>query len=390
MKILVVDDESDFETLIIERFRKEIGAGQYEFTFAPNGLVALQKLREHQDVRIILTDINMPEMDGLTLLSKIAPHNPLRKVIVISAYGDMKNIRAAMNQGAVDFITKPVDFKDLKLTIEKVALQVSALLDAWNKNAELTEANRMLNEANQLKTELLGIAAHDLKNPLQSIIGFSELITESVRQMPSAETNEELKKISYWSERISQASQRMLMLIKDLLDTAALENGKLRLTLAVADVSQITESVVMQNKDAAERKGQRIQLQLQPDCLAKVDSKRFYEVVDNLISNAIKYSPHGKVITVKCQKMSCNQNSIASVCVLLAVKDEGQGLTESDMTKLFGKFQRLSAQPTGGESSTGLGLAIVKEIVQMHGGRVWAESEGKDGGATFFVELPAV
>ncbi len=116
-------------------------------SFAPNGLVALQKLREHQDVRIVLTDINMPEMDGLTLLSKIAPHNPLRKVIVISAYGDMKNIRAAMNQGAVDFITKPVDFKNLKLTIEKVALQVSALLDAWNKNAELTEANRMLNEA---------------------------------------------------------------------------------------------------------------------------------------------------------------------------------------------------------------------------------------------------
>jgi Osmosensitive K+ channel histidine kinase len=352
--------------------------------------VALQKLREHQDVRIILTDINMPEMDGLTLLSKIAPHNPLRKVIVISAYGDMKNIRAAMNQGAVDFITKPVDFKDLKLTIEKVALQVSALLDAWNKNAELTEANRMLNEANQLKTELLSIAAHDLKNPLQSIIGFSELITESVTQMPSAETNEELKKVSYWSERISQASQRMLLLIKDLLDTAALENGKLRLTLAVADVSQITESVVMQNKDAAERKGQRIQLQLQPDCLAKVDSKRFYEAVDNLISNAIKYSPHGKVITVKCQKMSHIQNGIAHASILLAVKDEGQGLTESDMAKLFGKFQRLSAQPTGGESSTGLGLAIVKEIVHLHGGRVWAESEGKDRGATFFVELPAV
>ncbi len=390
MKILVVDDESDFETLIIERFRKEIGAGQYEFIFAQNGLVALQKLREHQDVRIILTDINMPEMDGLTLLSKIAPHNPLRKVIVISAYGDMKNIRAAMNQGAVDFITKPVDFKDLKLTIEKVALQVSALLDAWNKNAELTEANRMLNEANQLKTELLSIAAHDLKNPLQSIIGFSELITESVTQMPSAETNEELKKISYWSERISQASQRMLLLIKDLLDTAALENGKLRLTLAVADVSQITESVVMQNKDAAERKGQRIQLQLQPDCLAKVDSKRFYEAVDNLVSNAIKYSPHGKVITVKCQKMSHIQNGIAHASILLAVKDEGQGLTEIDMAKLFGKFQRLSAQPTGGESSTGLGLAIVKEIVQLHGGRVWAESEGKDRGATFFVELPAV
>jgi signal transduction histidine kinase len=290
----------------------------------------------------------------------------------------------------VDFITKPVDFKDLKLTVEKVALQVSAILDAWNKNAELTEANRMLNEANQLKTELLSIAAHDLKNPLQSIIGFAELITESVTQMPHAETDEDLKRIVQWSERISQASQRMLSLIKDLLDTAALENGKLRITLAVADVSQITESVVMQNKDVAERKGQKIRLMLQPDCLAKVDSKRFYEVVDNLISNAIKYSPLGKIITVSCQKISRNQNGISNTYILLAVKDEGQGLTESDMTKLFGKFQRLSAQPTGGEGSTGLGLAIVKELVRLQGGRVWAESEGIGKGTTFFVELPAV
>jgi signal transduction histidine kinase len=129
---------------------------------------------------------------------------------------------------------------------------------------------------------------------------------------------------------------------------------------------------------------------LQPDCLAKVDSKRFYEVVDNLISNAIKYSPLGKIITVSCQKISRNQNGISNTYILLAVKDEGQGLTESDMTKLFGKFQRLSAQPTGGEGSTGLGLAIVKELVRLQGGRVWAESEGIGKGTTFFVELPAV
>lgn len=400
MKILVVDDESDFETLVVERFRKEIAAGQYEFVFAENGIVALQKLRDHQDVRIVLTDINMPEMDGLTLLSKIAPHNPLRKVIVVSAYGDMKNIRAAMNQGAVDFITKPVDFKDLKLTIEKVALQVSAMLEAWNKTIELTQANHALSEANRLKTELLGIAAHDLRNPLQSIMGFAELISETASQTQQGES-EDLKRIAHWSERISQASQRMLGLIKDLLDAAAIENGRLRLNLAVADVSKIVESVVAQNEHLAAQKQQRIECALEPECFAKVDSRKIYEAIENLVSNAIKYSPRGKKIVVRSEKRDGrSENTEAKseekkdvlaprASILASVQDEGQGLSEEDKQKLFSKFQRLSAQPTGGESSTGLGLAIVRQIVELHGGRVWAESEGKDKGATFFIELPA-
>ncbi|MDX2130334.1 MAG: ATP-binding protein [Chloroherpetonaceae bacterium] len=109
------------------------------------------------------------------------------------------------------------------------------------------------------------------------------------------------------------------------------------------------------------------------------------EVFDNLVSNAIKYSPKGRKIGVSCQKHSTDS---MKECIRIEIKDDGQGLTEEDKEKLFGKFQRLSAQPTGGESSTGLGLSIVKQIVEMHGAKVWAESEGKDKGATFIVELP--
>jgi len=118
-KILVVDDEPDLEVLIKQRFRKQIRAKEYEFFFAENGKEALKRLLEHPEVDIVLSDINMPEMDGLTLLTKLNESSPLIKSVIVSAYGDMENIRTAMNRGAFDFITKPINFEDLTLTMEK-------------------------------------------------------------------------------------------------------------------------------------------------------------------------------------------------------------------------------------------------------------------------------
>lgn len=117
--ILVVDDEKDLESLIRQKFRKKIREGSYDFLFAANGKEALDVLAEHSEVDLVLSDINMPEMDGLTLLVRIAEDNPLVKVVMVSAYGDMENIRVAMNRGAFDFVCKPVDFEDLGITIEK-------------------------------------------------------------------------------------------------------------------------------------------------------------------------------------------------------------------------------------------------------------------------------
>ena len=118
-KILVVDDEVDLEMLIKQKFRQKIRDRQYEFVFAINGKDALNKLDEHNDVEVLLCDINMPEMDGLTLLLKLKERSPLIKSVIVSAYGDMENIRTAMNRGAFDFVTKPVNFVDLELTVEK-------------------------------------------------------------------------------------------------------------------------------------------------------------------------------------------------------------------------------------------------------------------------------
>lgn len=124
-KILVVDDEPDLEVLIKQKFRKNIREKLFEFVFAENGRHALEQLAIHSDVDMVLSDINMPEMDGLTLLTKLSEGNHLLKSVIVSAYGDMDNIRTAMNRGAFDFITKPINFKDLELTMEKTIKHVS-------------------------------------------------------------------------------------------------------------------------------------------------------------------------------------------------------------------------------------------------------------------------
>lgn len=126
-KILVVDDETDLQVLIKQKFRQKIRDNTYEFVFAVNGRDALEKLEVHSDVEVVLSDINMPEMDGLTLLSRLNEQNALLKSIIVSAYGDMENIRTAMNRGAFDFITKPVNFEDLELTMDKTIRYVNQL-----------------------------------------------------------------------------------------------------------------------------------------------------------------------------------------------------------------------------------------------------------------------
>jgi adenylate cyclase len=140
VKILVVDDETDLEVLIKQKFRKEIRDQKYEFSFASNGVEALAVIGEKGDIDIMLSDINMPQMDGLTLLSRINEQNNLIKSVIVSAYGDLENIRVAMNRGAFDFITKPINFEDLEITIEKTIKQV----DQMKATMEAIKQNNLL------------------------------------------------------------------------------------------------------------------------------------------------------------------------------------------------------------------------------------------------------
>lgn len=252
------------------------------------------------------------------------------------------------------------------------ALQLEYDYKAAEQESEIYRLKNIeLVKANELKNEFLSIAAHDLKSPLQIIMGFAELI----REKPD---RKEL--VAKQAESIFNASRRMLKLVDDLLKTAAIESGRLELKKTQTDVAELLRFVIEEQRYHASKKDLEIQFETQGDCVANVDAAKIYDVFDNLISNAIKYSPKGKRIMAFCES--------SDAAALVAIKDEGLGMTEEDIARAFGKFQKLSAQPTGGESSTGLGLSIVKRLVEMHGGKVWIESEGKDKGATFFVTLP--
>jgi signal transduction histidine kinase/ligand-binding sensor domain-containing protein len=248
-----------------------------------------------------------------------------------------------------------------------------------DRSEEIERQNRQLVELNKDKNEIMGIVAHDLKNPLSNIKMLAKLMNQEAPTLSAPEIQE-------FSTDIQTASERMFDLITNLLNVNAIEQGGVKLHPVELDFYGLVETVIHDYKPSAESKQIHLLLdnKVAGDGYAIVyaDRNATFQVVDNIISNAIKYSPHGKDVFV------CLANGETPHRVRVSVRDEGPGLSDEDKKKLFGKFARLSAQPTGGEDSTGLGLSIVKKLVEAMNGRVWCESEvGR--GATFFVDLPA-
>lgn len=223
------------------------------------------------------------------------------------------------------------------------------------------------------QNQLLSIAAHDLKNPLTTLTIWPDLIKE---QKSDAELIDEM------CDRIKDSAVRMNRRVNDLLETARKESSKVQLRFQKISISSIVESVVKTNEILASNKKINLVLKIDNHPIIVGDEDRFTELVDNLINNAIKYSPSGKQILVSLSEEHGN--------AVFKVSDEGQGLTEEDKKSLFQRFVRLSAQPTGNETSTGLGLSIVKSLVDAHNGEITAKSEGKFKGATFTVKIPSV
>ncbi|MBI3258427.1 MAG: HAMP domain-containing histidine kinase [Ignavibacteriae bacterium] len=221
------------------------------------------------------------------------------------------------------------------------------------------------------KNEFLGIASHDLKNPLSSILMIANFLEEDTDELS-------IEKIREFAADIRISSQRMLNLVIDLLDINRIEEGTVLSNICVFSISDQIQGVVDIHKSSAKLKGIALKTATIP-ALVKADQSAFVQVMDNLISNAIKFSHADTTVSV-------NTEITAENFIRISVRDQGQGLTEDDLSKMFVKFQRLSAKPTGNENSTGLGLSITKKLVKNMNGRIWCESE-KGKGAVFYVEL---
>jgi PAS domain S-box-containing protein len=242
---------------------------------------------------------------------------------------------------------------------------------------EIAQKNAQLVELNNVKNQLLGMAAHDLRNPLSVVNASSTFLLDDMsRNLPEAKRADFLR-------RIHSSSKFMLKLIDDLLDVAKIEAGKLDLELATGDLCGLIEENLTMNRMLAEKKG--IRLDYAPECgmpLFRFDRGKVEQVLNNLISNALKFSAPDTVVTVQASRARDES-------VVVSVRDQGQGIPAEELDKLFKPFGKTSVRSTAGEKSTGLGLAICRKIVEGHGGRIWAESEiGK--GSTFSFSLPVV
>jgi len=235
---------------------------------------------------------------------------------------------------------------------------------------DLAGSNEELAQLNNEKTDFLGMAAHDLRNPLTAIIGFADLL-----QMEH--TGDAAKA----GREISKAGRRMLELITDLLDANAIEAGLYASQVEPHDLRSLVKTAMLNHVSAAQRKQSALHLLDGGPCWAQADCKATLQVIDNLVSNALKYSPPASTITLGVRETRSG--------VEFFVRDQGPGISEADKAKLFHKHTKLSARPTAGESSVGLGLSIVKKLAEAMGGSVFCESTpGK--GATFILRLQPV
>jgi signal transduction histidine kinase len=225
-------------------------------------------------------------------------------------------------------------------------------------------------KAYRLQRDFLNTAVHDLKNPLAAVLGFSDLLKN--------ETNVET--IHEYNGYIKQAADKMLEIVDGLLKTSLMEMNQIKLACIPVRFSEIIDSVVAGNKVQAKKKKQILIVNIIEDPIINADPVKLGEALDNLVSNAIKYSPMEKEIEIIIKEESGMAH--------FEVRDNGPGLSEDEQKRVFEKFSRLSAQPTGGETSTGLGLSISKKLVELHGGVIRAESKGKEKGSTFSIEVP--
>jgi signal transduction histidine kinase len=255
---------------------------------------------------------------------------------------------------------------------DRVAQRTRALMQA---NRRLSAQWLRLQRANGFKNEILGTVAHDLKNPLGVILGRTEMLKELISTGASSSG------VVAQVDHIRDATKRLTTMVDHLISDAMADAFDITIRREPVDVAALVKEVAEANQPLAVNKQQAISVTAPSNIVTMCDTDRIREAIDNLISNAIKYSPIGGKITVAVTHEASD--------TIVRVSDEGAGLSPEDLGRLFGRFQRLSAKPTAGESSTGLGLSIVKRIIDMHGGEVTAESDGPNKGSTFTITLPA-
>lgn len=357
--IMIVDDQP--QNVKIVRDLLTI-AMRYEVTEASSGEDALALLKKSTP-DLILLDVMMPEMDGVETCKRIKenPEQADIPIIFLSAADDKNLIVQALESGGVDYVTKPFSRAEL-LTRVRTHLALKSARDSLKTLAED-------------KDELLGILTHDLKNHLGGMQMSAQLMHDRLARQPAD------AKFSQLVDNILLDTSQMLAFVKEFLANSTAERT-LQFSAEPLNLAQAAAQTVRQYQIAAERKDIQFSCELDssPQSMISADPIAVKQILDNLISNAIKFSNSNKSIRVSVHPINGD-------CVECRIADQGPGFTDEDKAHMFRRYSRLSARPTAGEPSTGLGLSIVKKLTEAMHGRLLLESTPGEG-STFIVRLP--
>ncbi|HSO93534.1 MAG TPA: response regulator, partial [Candidatus Dormibacteraeota bacterium] len=385
--LLAIDDDPDNRAFLTKAVTKQ----GFEVVSAPNARDARRQLDSRRPALIFL-DVQMPEESGLTLLPQMLRDFPDAVVVMMTAYGSEQVAAEALRGGADDYIAKPIDLQRLRELLErnldKQRLRaerqglVSRLKDSnrylmrqhaalRQADEEILQVNRQLEKSNRYKSEFLANMSHELRTPLNAILGFSEILLDATMNLTGGERTEFLR-------NIHSSGQHLLGLINDILDLAKVEAGKMELhpeplqpLEALHEVTSILEPMARQQGLQLVTMGSAEPVQ--------ADRSKFKQVLYNLLSNAVKFTPPPGKITVVI-KDTPEQ-------LVVSVHDTGIGMKPEDLPKLFREFEQIDGSYTRRYQGTGLGLALCRRFVEMHGGRIWAESQF-GAGSTFTFTIP--
>jgi len=390
--LLAIDDDPDNRAFLTKAVSKQ----GFDVVTAPNATQARRQLDGRRPALIFL-DVQMPEESGLSLLPQMLRDFPESVVVMMTAYGSEQVAAEALRGGADDYIAKPIDLHRLRelleRNLEKQRLRAErqslvARLQDSNRylmrqhaalrqaDEEILQVNRQLEQSSRYKSEFLANMSHELRTPLNAIMGFSEILLDLTMNLTSGERTEFLR-------NIHSSGQHLLGLINDILDLAKIEAGKMDLHAEDMPVTQALQEVTAILEPMARQQG----LQLRTVGAAeagpiKADRSKFKQVLYNLLSNAVKFTPAPGTITVTV-KDSAEQLTVS-------VEDTGIGMKPEDLPKLFREFEQIDGSYTRRYQGTGLGLALCRRFVEMHGGRIWAESQfGKGSIFTFTIPREA-
>jgi len=397
INILMVDDQPA-KLLTYESMLSQMGERLIKAQTASEALSHLLK----DDIAVVLMDVNMPELDGFELAAMIRQHPRCRRtaIIFVSAVhlSDVDRVKG-YETGAVDYVSVPV-------VPEILRAKIGVFADLYRKTSELEHVNQSLEErvsertqelqstiaqlrerenrlrlqgealaeADRRKTEFLAMLAHELRNPLQPIRASVELLRQ---------TKATLEQLQWARDVVDRQVNQLVRLVDDLLDASRISSGKLELRKDIVDFISIVSGAVESSRPLAERKNQRITLNLPSEPIyIDGDGVRLMQVVLNLLNNSVKYSPVGARISLAVEGREGN--------VVTRIRDEGMGIASADLSRIFEMFYQGQAKADDAQGGLGLGLALVRQLVDLHGGSVEAHSDGPGKGSEFVVRLPTL